>query len=176
MVGGRAHQKGSGRSVENFTTYGYPKTVTVTMFAVNGVPSMFELLARLTTGAFADATYSPTAAGSVDAGVHCNLSDTVSWGGIAAARQIDGTPVSLSDVSVTSSSGVDYENEYVSSVPEPSTSGATPVAVSALWLARRRSRGPLPRRAGQASDENALTSGAGGAVTPAYCSTNSQKR
>mgnify|MGYP006365703241 CR=1 FL=1 len=40
-----------------FSTYGYPKVETVTMYANNGVTSLLELYARLTTGAFVDATY-----------------------------------------------------------------------------------------------------------------------
>lgn len=120
-----------------FSTYGYPKVETVTMYANNGVTSLLELYARLTTGAFADATYLPTAIGSVDAGVYCNLSDTVSWGGIVAARQLDGTPVSLSDLSVVASSGFDYESEYVSTVPEPSAIWSISVAAASLWLLAR---------------------------------------
>lgn len=127
-----------GTVFNQFTQYGYPKTMRVTMYALSGVPSQLEMYARLTTGAFADATYLPTESGSVDASVNCNLSDTVSWGGIAAARTIDGTPMPLSDVSAVSSSGFDYETEYVSSVPEPSTSWAMSIAAGALWFARRR--------------------------------------
>jgi len=128
-----------GTSFDEFSQYGYPKLVTVTMYAVNGQAATIELYARLNTAAFADASYETTSAGLVEAGVHGNLADTVAWGGIAAARQIDDTPVALGDVSVQSNSGFDYRNEYVSTVPEPSPAALTSIAVLCCsWLPRAR--------------------------------------
>jgi len=132
--GGMWAARFDGTSFNEFSQYGYPTTVAVTMYATSGVVSTIEMFARLTTGAFADATYSPDAAGLVEAGVNGNLSDTVAWGGITAVRRLDGTALALSDLSTVSSSGFDYTEAFVSSVPEPSV--GVLMAIGVLCCAR----------------------------------------
>lgn len=124
--------------VNQFAAFGYPKVITITMYGRSGVASTVEMLVRITTLATAEARYWPEAAGSVYAGVNCDLGHTVSWGGVAAVRQLDGTPVSLSDLSAVSTSGFDYKNAYVST-PEPSATLSMSLGAFALsWLARQR--------------------------------------
>jgi len=125
-----------GSVFNQFPQFGYPKTVTVTMYASSGVASLLEMFARFDTGAFADASYLPSAFGTVQASVRGDLSNTVAWGGIAGIRQLDGTSMSLSDLTVQSTSGFDYTKGYVDAVPEPSATWFLLVGAFCLWFVR----------------------------------------
>jgi hypothetical protein len=127
-----------GSTFDQFHQFHYPKTVTVTMYALSGVGSLLEMYARLGTAAFADATYWPEASGVVEAGVNGDLSNTVGWGGITGIYQLDGTPMSLADLTVQSTSGFDYTKAYVDAAPEPSTTWLLLIGVCCLWFARGR--------------------------------------
>jgi hypothetical protein len=125
-----------GSVYDQFRQFHYPKTVTVKMYAISGVASLLEMYARLGTAAFADAAYSPGASGVVQAGVSGDLSNTIGWGGITGIYQLDGTPMSLSDLTVQSTSGFDYTKAYVDAVPEPSTTWLLLIGACCLWFAR----------------------------------------
>ena len=127
-----------GSTFNQFPQFGYPKTLTVTMYATSGVASLLEMYTRLVTGAIADASTSPSASGLVEAGVQGDLSNTVAWGGISGIHKLDGTSMSLSDLTIQSSSGFDYTKAYVDPVPEPSTVWLLLIGACCLWFARGR--------------------------------------
>jgi hypothetical protein len=127
-----------GSAFDEFSRYGYPKTVTVTMYARSGTLALVEIYATLGTGATADANYSPGAAGRVEAGVNGNLSDTIAWGGISGLRLLDGTPLALASLSAQSASGFDYTKAYVPAVPLPAAVWSMGGALALVRSLRRR--------------------------------------
>ncbi len=110
---------------------------------VFGSPITLDLTIDLSSESDAGFTtpFDPAPVTTYGASFGADFSNTVAWGGIVSLADANGTPISLSSVTLTSSSGFDYLLGYQSptqSAPEPATLLLLSVGFAGLRAIRRR--------------------------------------
>ena len=99
-------------------------------------------------GIFANLNAAESSSGSTDNSTSLDFDSTVAWAGPGYALNFDGSVLGADQIvgfDITSTSGTDYTQSFVTSVPEPATLGLFALAVALVGVAHRRRINPLLR-------------------------------
>lgn len=143
MSGGRSLSVTSDGAVSQNMQFG---TFTATGYVTLGQPERLQMWASVDGGGMGYAQCLYCASSIIGQG-GSSFQPGLTWGGIAAARLFDGTPIDLALLSSTSDSGMNY----ATAVPEPSSGLLLTLGLTAWLISRRRAF--MSPRSGASSTE-----------------------